>query len=284
METLLSPSALLGPLRGSRSRKPAAPAAVSCSLKKQAQAGVAWRGDGDGDGGVGSWASFLHHGLAAAALSLALTLSPAPAPAAASEFDVLNDGPPADTYVVDDAGVLSRVTKSDVKRLARDLEARKNIRINFVTVRKLTSKADAFEYADQVLEKWYPTVEDGSNKGIVVLVTSQKEGAITGGPAFVQAVGDAILDATVSENLPVLATDEKYNEAIFSTAKRLVAAIDGLPDPGGPAFQESKRESNFKSKEETEEKRGQFTLVVGGLLVIAFVVPMAQYYAYISKK
>lgn len=143
METLLSPSALLGPLRGTR--KLAAPAAVpcrpavSCSLKKQTQtqAGVAWRGDG----GVGSWASFLHHGLAAAALSLALTLSPAPAPAVASEFDVLNDGPPADTYVVDDAGVLSRVTKSDVKRLARDLEARKNIRINFVTVRKLTVRA-----------------------------------------------------------------------------------------------------------------------------------------------
>lgn len=228
--------------------------------------------------------SFLHHGLAAAALSLAITLAPAPAPAAASEFDVLNDGPPVDSYVVDDAGVLSRVTKSDVKRLARDLEARKNIRLNFITVRKLTSKADAFEYADQVLEKWYPTIEEGNNKGIVVLVTSQKEGAVTGGPAFIQAVGDQILDATVSENLPVLATDEKYNEAIFSTAQRLAAAIDGLPDTGGPSFKENKRESNFKTKEETEEKRGQFSLVVGGLLVIAFVVPMAQYYAYVSKK
>lgn len=66
----------------------------------------------------------------------------------------------------------------------------------------LQSKADAFEYADQVLEKWYPSVEEGNNKGIVVLITSQKEGAITGGPAFVQAVGEAVLDATVSENLP----------------------------------------------------------------------------------
>lgn len=82
----------------------------------------------------------------------------------------------------------------------------------------------------------------------------------------------------------VLATEEKYNEALYSTARRLVAAIDGLPDPGGPKFNENKRESNFKTKEETEEKRGQFTLVVGGLLVIAFVVPMAQYYAYVSKK
>ncbi|XP_052156232.1 UPF0603 protein OsI_019212, chloroplastic [Oryza glaberrima] len=299
METLLSPSTLLSPLRGSK-KKPASPAAsassssssparsvVSCALRRQQpppQAIAAWRGDGGRGGGVGSWATFLQHGLAAAALSLAISMAPAPAPAVASEFDVLNGGPPEDTYVVDDAGVLSRVTKSDVKRLVRDLESRKNIRINFITVRKLTSKADAFEYADQVLEKWYPTVEEGNNKGIVVLVTSQKEGAITGGPAFVQAVGDEILDSTVSENLPVLATDEKYNEAIYTTAKRLAAAIDGLPDPGGPTFKDNKRESNFKTKEETEEKRGQFTLVVGGLLVIAFVVPMAQYYAYISKK
>ncbi|KAH7666916.1 Acid phosphatase protein [Dioscorea alata] len=233
-----------------------------------------------------SWISHLHHGLAALALSMAVNFSPFSivAPASASEFDVLYERPPADSYLVDDANVLSRVTKSDLKQLLSDLESRKNFHINFITVRKLTSKADAFEYADQVLEKWYPTIEEGNNKGIVVLVTSQKEGAITGGPAFIQAVGETVLDNTVSENLPVLATEEKYNEAVYSTAKRLVAAIDGLPDPGGPKFNENKRESNFKTKEETEEKRGQFTLVVGGLLVIAFVVPMAQYYAYVSKK
>ncbi|XP_058083174.1 UPF0603 protein At1g54780, chloroplastic [Magnolia sinica] len=233
-----------------------------------------------------SWFSYAHHGLAALALSLAINFCPITPinQAVASEFDVLNGGPPTESYVVDDAGVLSRVTKSDLKQLLSDVESRKNLHINFVTVRKLTSKADAFEYADQVLERWYPTIEEGNNKGIVVLVTSQKEGAITGGPKFVQAVGDTVLDATVSENLPVLATDEKYNEAILSSAKRLVAAIDGLPDPGGPKFNDNKRESNFKSREETEEKRGQFTLVVGGLLVIAFVVPMAQYYAYVSKK
>lgn len=55
-----------------------------------------------------------------------------------SEFDVLNDGPPKESYVVDDAGVLSRVTKSDLKRLLSDLETRKNLKINVITVRKLT--------------------------------------------------------------------------------------------------------------------------------------------------
>ncbi|KAL3349530.1 hypothetical protein AABB24_022576 [Solanum stoloniferum] len=232
------------------------------------------------------WVSHVQQGLAALAISLALNFCPVVSAdsALASEFDVLNEGPPKDSYVVDDAGVLSRVTKSDLKALLSDVEKRKGFHINFITVRKLTSKADAFEYADQVLEKWYPSVEQGNDKGIVVLVTSQKEGAITGGPDFVKAVGDTVLDATVSENLPVLATEEKYNEAVFSTARRLVAAIDGLPDPGGPQLKDNKRESNFKSREETDEKRGQFTLVVGGLLVIAFVVPMAQYYAYVSKK
>ncbi|KAJ7540054.1 hypothetical protein O6H91_05G017700 [Diphasiastrum complanatum] len=223
-------------------------------------------------------------GAAAAALAAVLHMAAPASPVYASEFSVLSDGPPKESYVVDDAGVLSRVTKSDLKRLLADLEERKGYHINFVTVRKLTSKADAFEFADQLLERWYPTIEEGNDKGVVLLVTTQKEGAVTGGPAFTKAVGDNILEGVVSENLPVLATEEKYNEALYSTAKRLAAAIDGLPDPGGPKFQENKRESNFRTRQETEEKRGQFTTVVGGLLVIAFVVPMAQYYAYVSKK
>ncbi|KAK3026962.1 hypothetical protein RJ639_040814 [Escallonia herrerae] len=37
-------------------------------------------------------------------------------PALASEFDVLNDGQPKESYVVDDAGVLRRVTKSNLKQ------------------------------------------------------------------------------------------------------------------------------------------------------------------------
>ncbi|CAI9752797.1 unnamed protein product [Fraxinus pennsylvanica] len=285
METILSPHSFCrlfkAPSLSSPSLQPKTsswPNPICCTLKKQSVKQSFTTPT--------SWFSQVHQGLAALAISLALNFCPIlpNESALASEFDVLNDGPPKETYVVDDAGVLNRVTKSDLKRLLSDLESRKGYHINFVTVRKLTSKADAFEYADQVLERWYPTVEEGTNKGIVVLVTSQKEGAVTGGPDFVKAVGDTILDATVSENLPVLATEEKYNEALFSAANRLVAAIDGLPDPGGPQFKDNKRESNFKTREETEEKRGQFTLVVGGLLVIAFVVPMAQYYAYVSKK
>ncbi|CAL5330295.1 unnamed protein product [Camellia sinensis] len=279
METILSPhsfcplfnpktpssKSLLSPSLQPRSNPPSIIKPISCSLRKQPHESL-----NQSFPIPKSWFSHVQHGLAALAISLALNFCPIlpTGPASASEFDVLNEGPPQESYVVDDAGVLSRVTKSDLRRLLSDLESRKNFHINFITVRKLTSKADAFEYADQLLERWYPTVEEGNNKGIVVLVTSQKEGAVTGGPTFVQAVGDTILDATVSENLPVLATEEKYNEAVYSSAKRLVAAIDGLPDTGGPSFKDNKRESNFKTREETEEKRGQFSLVVGVLELI----------------
>lgn len=57
-------------------------------------------------------------------------------------------------------------------------------RLEAVTVRKLEFENDAFAFGDKVIEKWYPTVEIGGNKGILVVVTSGKDGALTGGPAF----------------------------------------------------------------------------------------------------
>ena len=95
-------------------------------------------------------ASTVGTGLSALALSALLNLGPGIAISEASEFNVLSDGPPTESYVVDDANVLNRVTRSDLKRLLRDLEERKGYHINVITLRKLTSKADSFEFADTV--------------------------------------------------------------------------------------------------------------------------------------
>lgn len=63
-------------------------------------------------------------------------------------------------------------------------------------------KGDVFELADKILEAWYPTVEIGDKRGVVLLVTSAKEGALAGGPTFLDTVGDDLIEAIVSENLP----------------------------------------------------------------------------------
>ena len=59
-----------------------------------------------------------------------------------------------------------------------------------------------FEYADNLLEKWYPTLEEGDKKGVVVLITTAKEGAVAGGPAFNAAVGETVLESIATESLP----------------------------------------------------------------------------------
>ena len=57
-----------------------------------------------------------------------------------------------------------------------------------MTTRKLEFENDAFAFGDKVVEKWYGTVEQGTNKGILVVVTTGKDGALTGGPAFMKVL------------------------------------------------------------------------------------------------
>ncbi len=53
-----------------------------------------------------------------------------------------------------------------------------------VTVRKLEFEPDTYAFADKVLEGWYPSAAEGDKKGLVLVVTAAKEGAITGGKSF----------------------------------------------------------------------------------------------------
>lgn len=139
METLLSPRALSPPLNPKPlSLHQTKPTSHSLSLSKPTTfSGPKHLSTRFTKPESRNWLIDAKQGLAALALSLTLTFSPV-GTALASEFNILNDGPPKETYVVDDAGVLSRVTKSDLKKLLSDLEYRKKLRLNFITVRKLT--------------------------------------------------------------------------------------------------------------------------------------------------
>ncbi|CAI7907003.1 unnamed protein product [Closterium sp. NIES-53] len=143
-------------------------------------------------------------GAAAFGLAAALQLTPSAVDGAkADEFAILRSPPPLESHYYDDANVLSRITRSDIKKLLTDLEERTGYHIDAVTLRKIAGKGDVFELADKILESWYPTVEEGDKRGVVLLVTSQKEGAVAGGPTFIETIGDEVFEGIVSENLPV---------------------------------------------------------------------------------
>lgn len=83
-----------------------------------------------------------------------------------------------------------------------------------------------------MIERWYPTVEQGTNKGVLLIVTAAREGALTGGPNFLKAVGDSLIDSIISDDIPILTEKEKFNETVLETAKRIEAVIKGEEDPG----------------------------------------------------
>ncbi len=59
-------------------------------------------------------------------------------------------------------------------------------RLELITVRKLEFENDAFAFGDKVIEKWYPTVQQGTDKGLLLIATTAKDGAVTGGPNFMK--------------------------------------------------------------------------------------------------
>ena len=81
--------------------------------------------------------------------------------------------------------VLNHPVWSDAKILV-PVQTETGYRLEAVTTRKLEFENDAFAFGDKVVEKWYGTVEQGNNKGILVVVTTGKDGALTGGPGFMK--------------------------------------------------------------------------------------------------
>jgi hypothetical protein len=59
-------------------------------------------------------------------------------------------------------------------------------RLEVITVRKLEFENDAFAFGDKIIEKWYPTVQQGNDKGLLLIATTAKDGAVTGGPNFMK--------------------------------------------------------------------------------------------------
>ena len=57
-----------------------------------------------------------------------------------------------------------------------------------MTVRKLEFETDSFAFGDKLLAKWYPDSSEADKKGIMIIVTTGKDGAITGGPGFMQVL------------------------------------------------------------------------------------------------
>lgn len=182
------------------------------------------------------------------------------------------DGP---AYVLDDAKLLSRSSLNSLNSAAKDVFDETGVRVTVVTLRKLQFETDAFAFADKVIETWYPTRAEGDKKVVLLVVKASKEGALVAGPAANKALSPAI-ESIAGDTIPFYLEQEKYGESLQQALKRVGAVLAGREDPGPPQRAAAATGSNFRSKQETSDNKGKYVAIVGGLLVISFVVPMAR--------
>jgi len=205
-----------------------------------------------------------------------------PITAVASEFDILADDEPKTSYYMDDASVLSRNSRDLINNRLRDLENRTGYRLTVITTRKLEFEPDAISYSEKIFNKWHKS-DGGDKSGLLLVVTAGKDGALIGGKSLEKALGEELIDSIVGDNIPIFTDEEKFNEAALSSIERISATLDGKNDPGPPRRAENSRKRTYKTKEETDRVKPVTGTIVITLLVIAFVVPMLQFYGYVSK-
>ncbi len=188
------------------------------------------------------------------------------------------------TFVVDDADVLSRVTKNKLINTLENLANLTGNEVRFVTIRRLDYGETADSFTEKLFDKWFPTPEAKANQTLVVLDTLTNNDAIRMGNTVKGLMPNNITQSLINETIQVPIRDgNKYNEAFLAASDRLSAVLSGEADPGPPEVKDelsAQVAATFKSAEETDDRSATILVIV--LLVIATIVPMATYLWYQS--
>ena len=189
-----------------------------------------------------------------------------------------------DTWVVDDAGLISRLNEGKITDQMQALAAETGNEVRFVTIHRLDYGETPASFADALMQKWFPDPDARANQSILVLDDVTNNAAIKVGDRAAALLPAEIVDSIVDETIGLpLRQANKYNQAFLGASDRLFAVLSGEPDPGPPVDVASfDMESTFASAEETEENRSNATIIVVGFLIAATVIPMATYYIYQS--
>lgn len=213
-------------------------------------------------------------------LTIVLTLHGEVAPAEATSVYAI---PPVatGTWIIDQAEVLSRLTQTELNNKLAALAEQTGIELRFVTFRRLDYGDTIQSFADKLFEAWFPDAEIQRQEAIFALDVQTNNGSLHLGEQAASLVPPETISSIVEETLVVPLRDgDKYNEAIVDVADRLGAILSGEADPGPPVIASSfQADRTFATAEET--KNSNATTIVIVLLIVATIVPMLTYFAYV---
>ncbi|MGB3296151.1 MAG: TPM domain-containing protein [Phormidesmis sp.] len=190
----------------------------------------------------------------------------------------------ASTWILDEATQVSRLNEGKIADALSELAQQTGNEVRFVTIHRLDYGESAQSFADQLMERWFPTPESRANQTVVVLDDLTNAIGISVGEKTAEVLPEDVAQSIIGETMKVpLLRGNQYNQSFLNGTDRLVAVISGEPDPGPPEYSDTvDTERNFATAEETEATRGSSTIVVVVLLIAATVIPMVTYYWYMS--
>ncbi len=204
-----------------------------------------------------------------------------PVYAATSPSDVPDISQDAANWVVDQGDVISRVNEGRLNRTLQEISEETGADVKFVVVRRLNYGETIDSFADQLFDQWYSTPEQKADKVLLVLNTISNNATLRVGDNLQDLLSEEIAQSVIQDTIGVpLREDNKYNEAFLNASDRLAAVLAGEPDPGPPEVQENIQvKSTYKKAEETDTQNAAIWVI--GLLIVATIIPMATYFAYV---
>lgn len=186
------------------------------------------------------------------------------------------------TWVVDEAEVLSRLNEGKLSSTLEDLAKKTGYEVRFVTIRRLDYGETPESFTKALFKKWFPTPETQAKQAILMIDSVTNGTSMVTGDEVKSVMSDTIAESVASETIMTPLRDgNKYNQAFLDASDRIALVLSGQPDPGPPQIAEKVEvASTFKSAAETKKEKSNSTAWVIGLLVAATVIPMATYYIY----
>jgi len=183
------------------------------------------------------------------------------------------------TNVIDESGSLTKASVNFIEKSLSKLKETNGGEVYFVSIRSLPFEKTPQEYAQELFQKW-----ELKDKDVVVVLANKiaKAGIYYGNQ--VTALSDATAKSIGEETYPFKAKEEQYGSAAIDVNNRLVSILSNKGDPGPPVINRNSNASNFKTAKKTEEQRSKYIAIIVILLVIAFVVPMFQFFWYVKDE
>ena len=185
--------------------------------------------------------------------------------------------PPAESRLLDAAGVFSRASAAQVNRKLDDLKPY-GIEANVVTLKRVDYGSTPQQVARDLLQRWGG--DEARERLVMLLETGTSQTGIVPTTILAERLPEDLLRSTAEDTMgPLLREGDRYRSATINGLERIATVLSGAEDPGAPAVKTATVvPTNVPTRRQTAESRALIWVV--GLLGLGTLVPMLTWWVF----